>query len=63
MPGFIQDRALQALDAGACRLGSSREELVLALANEEDAERFRDRHGFDPGSLGGLIGGLIGGGG
>jgi hypothetical protein len=60
--GFLQDRALQALDAGACQLGSSREELVLALADKDDAKRFEERHGFDPSTLGGLLGGLIGGG-
>ena len=57
--GFLQDRALQALDAGACRLGSTREELVLALANDEAAKRFEERHGVDPGSVGSLLEGLI----
>jgi MFS family permease len=60
--GFLQDQALQVLDGTACRLGSSREELVLAIANEDDAKRFRERHGFDPSTLGGLLGGLLGGG-
>ena len=58
--GFLQDRALQALDAAACRLDSSREELVLALASDEAAERFHDRHGVDPRSVGSLLDGLIG---
>jgi hypothetical protein len=57
--GFLQDRALQALDAAACRLGSSREELVLALADEEAAERFEQRHDVDPRSAGSLIERLI----
>lgn len=57
--GFLQDRALQALDATACRLGSSREELVLALASDEAAQRFDDRHGVDPRSVGSLLQGLI----
>jgi hypothetical protein len=57
--GFLQDRALQALDATACRLGSSREELVLALASDEAAERFDERHGVDPRSAGSLLDGLI----
>ncbi|HEX6390743.1 MAG TPA: MFS transporter, partial [Solirubrobacteraceae bacterium] len=45
--GFLQDRALQLLDASACRLGSSREELVLALADADEARRFEDEHGVD----------------
>lgn len=61
LSGFLQDRALELLDTAACRLGSSREELVLALADEEDARRFEARHGVDPRSVSGLVGGLIGG--
>jgi Major Facilitator Superfamily len=58
--GFLQDRALQALDATACRLHSSREELVLALADPAEAKRFQQRHGTDPRSPGSLIQGLLG---
>ncbi len=58
--GFIQDRALQALDAAACRYGSSREELVLALASDRAARRFQQRHGVDPRSVTSLLQGLIG---
>jgi hypothetical protein len=57
--GFLQDRALQALDAAACRLHSSREELVLALASDRAARRFAQRHGVDPRSVGSLLRGLI----
>jgi MFS family permease len=57
--GFLQDRALQALDATACRLHSSREELVLALADPAEAKRFEQRHGTDPRSPGSLIKGLL----
>ncbi|HZV73403.1 MAG TPA: MFS transporter [Conexibacter sp.] len=57
--GFLQDRALQALDAAACRLRSSREELVLALADARAAKRFEQRHGVDPRSVGSLLQGLI----
>ena len=46
--GFLQDRALEALDTAACRYGSSREELVLALADDQAAQRFEQRHGVDP---------------
>lgn len=57
--GFLQDTALEAVDAGACRLHVSREELVLALADEDAAERFQRRHGVDPRSVTSLLGGLL----
>src|SRR5690606_30792116 len=57
--GFLQDRALQALDATACRFGSSREELVLALADEEASRRYYDRHDVDPRSVGSVLESLI----
>jgi drug/metabolite transporter (DMT)-like permease len=60
--GFIQAQALKALDQAACRLGSSREELVLALADDQDAKRFQKEHGVNPRSVGGLIQKLLGGG-
>jgi hypothetical protein len=59
--GFLQDRALQLLDSTACRLGSTREELVLALADQKEAERFQREHGVNPRSIGSLLGGLFGG--
>ena len=46
--GFLQDRALEALDTAAGRYGSSREELVLVLADDRAAKRFEQQHGFDP---------------
>jgi MFS transporter len=60
--GFLQRQALALLDKAACRLGSSREELVLALADKKDAQRFKEKHGVDPRSVTGLLGGLLGGG-
>jgi hypothetical protein len=59
--GFLQDRALELLDTTACRLHAPREELVLALADPKEADRFERRYGTDPRSVGGLIGGLLGG--
>ena len=59
--GFLQDRALELLDTTACRLHVSREELVLAYADEHDRKRFEQRHGVDPRSLSSILGGLIGG--
>jgi MFS family permease len=53
--GALQVVALRALDAAACRFGVSREELVLALADKSEAERFRRRHGFRPRSLRALL--------
>lgn len=59
LTGFLQDRALELVDAGACRLQVSREELVLGLASEEGAEAFERRHGVDPRSVTSLLGGLL----
>jgi hypothetical protein len=55
LEGAVQDLALRALDEAACRFGSSREELVLALADEEAAARYEDEHGVDPRSLESLV--------
>jgi len=53
--GFVQDAALAALDRAACRYGSSREQLALALADEEQARAYRDSYGVDPRSAEGLL--------
>jgi hypothetical protein len=56
--GLAQDAALLALDKIACKAGSSREELVLALLDEESAERYEERYGVNPRSaldLGDLV--------
>ncbi len=55
LDGIVQDAALAALDRAACRHGSSREELALALADEDDARAYRAAHGVDPRSTGGLL--------
>ena len=62
LSGIVQSGALVTLDQIACRFGSSREELVLALANDADAKRYEERHGVNPGSVGNLIEGLVGSG-
>jgi hypothetical protein len=59
--GALQDQALKLLDSTACRLHSSREELVLALADPSEARRFQREHGVNPRSLGGLLRVLLGG--
>ena len=58
--GVLQSGALGSLDQIACQFGASREELVLAIADEDEGERFRDRHGVNPRSAGNLIRGLLG---
>jgi predicted MFS family arabinose efflux permease len=49
--GFVQDTALATVDRAACRAGSSREELVLALVDSEQADRYQRRYGIDPRSV------------
>lgn len=60
LEGFIQDRALELLDTTACRVGSSREELVLALADSSERKRFEKKYGQDPRSLSTILQGLLG---
>ena len=57
--GLLQDAALRLLDRTACKLGSSREELVLALADPAEAKRFERKYGVDPRSLGGILGAIL----
>jgi MFS family permease len=59
--GVVQDAALVSLDQIACHFGSSREQLVLALADPQEAARYKREHGVDPRSAGNLLRGLIGG--
>lgn len=58
--GATQDTALGALDLAACRFGSSREELVLALASDDAAERYEARYGVNPRSPSSVLGNLLG---
>jgi predicted MFS family arabinose efflux permease len=58
--GVAQDFVLATLDTSACRAGATREELVLALADEGDRRRFERAHGVDPRSLSTLLQGLLG---
>jgi hypothetical protein len=44
----------------ACHFGSSREELVLAAADEDDAERYERRYGANPRSVIDQVEGLLG---
>ena len=59
--GDIQDISLAALDRAACNIGSSREELLLALFDDRLREKFEEEYGVDPRSplvLGGALLGL-----
>jgi predicted MFS family arabinose efflux permease len=53
--GFVQDQALHGLDEIACKNGSSREELVLALADSAEAKAYKKKYGINPRSADGLI--------
>jgi hypothetical protein len=58
--GALQQTALRQIDKAACKIGSSREELVLALADKGEAKDFKEKYGVDPRSAAGLIGILFG---
>ena len=60
LSGAVQDAALTSLDQIACHFGSSREELVLALADPDEAKKYKSRFGVNPRSAGDLLEGLIG---
>jgi hypothetical protein len=42
----LEQIALSALDGAACDLGVTREDLVLAVRDEESLDRFADEHGI-----------------
>jgi hypothetical protein len=54
--GFVQDAALVTLDRAACRFGSSREELAIAIADPVSAIAYAAKYGVDPRDIGGLLG-------
>jgi Major Facilitator Superfamily len=58
--GAAEDLALGALDRAACRFGSSREELVLALFDDESRRAYEREHGVDPRELDELLRGIAG---
>ena len=58
--GFLQQQVLKGLDRAACKYGSSREELVLAIADKERALEYERKYGVDP-QLGRRLLGIIGG--
>jgi MFS family permease len=58
--GVAQDAALTGLDRAACNFGSSREELAIALVDEDAASDYERKYGVDPTSIGGLARGVLG---
>ena len=60
--GFVQDTALAGLDNAACRWGSSREELALAIGDPDRARAYEQRYGHDPRDPISLLEGAITGG-
>jgi MFS family permease len=60
LEGAAERVALDALDRAACRFGSSREELVLALFDDESRREYEREHGVDPRSLDTLLRGIAG---
>jgi MFS family permease len=58
--GVVQDVALAGLDRAACEFGSSREELAIALVDEDAATAYEAEHGVDPRSIEDLARGALG---
>ena len=58
--GALQDVALTALDRAACRYGSSREALALALVDDGARAAYQRDHGVDPRDVLGLVGAALG---
>jgi hypothetical protein len=60
LSGLLQQQVLQALNQAACHVGSTREELALALFDRDRAAAFQRKYGIDPRSISGLLS-LLGG--
>jgi MFS transporter len=60
LEGAAEGVALGALDRAACEFGSSREELVLAVFDDESRREYVDKHGVDPARLDELLRGIAG---
>jgi hypothetical protein len=58
--GALQDISLAALDRAACKFGSSREELLLALFDDDLQKKFEEEHGVNPRSITSLGPALLG---
>src|SRR4051794_23526927 len=60
LQGALQAQVLKALDRAACRAGSTREELALAIADPKRADAYQRRYGLNPRSVLGVLS-LLGG--
>jgi hypothetical protein len=60
LQGALQTQVLKALDRAACRAGSTREELALAIADPKRADAYQRRYGVNPRSVLGVLS-LLGG--
>ena len=58
--GVVEGVALRGLDRAACRFGSSREELVLALFDDTSRRDYERAHGVDPRQLDDVLKGIVG---
>jgi hypothetical protein len=58
--GVVEGIALSGLDRAACRFGSSREELVLALFDDQSRRDYEREHGVDPRTLDAVLKGIVG---
>jgi hypothetical protein len=58
--GIVEGIALRGLDQAACRFGSSREELVLALFDDESRRDYEREHGVNPRRLDSVLRGIVG---
>ena len=55
LTGLIQGQIFNVLNSTACKNGSSREELVLAILEPKEAEAYKRKYGVDPRSTGGIV--------
>jgi hypothetical protein len=58
--GVVEGIALRGLDRAACNFGSSREELVLALFDDQSRSDYEREHGVDPRRLDAVLKGIVG---
>jgi hypothetical protein len=58
--GTVEQAALEAIDRAACKHGSSREELVLALFDDTSSRAYERKYGVKPGSLEEILKAAIG---
>jgi Major Facilitator Superfamily len=60
LEGVVEGIALRGLDKAACRFGSSREELVLALFDDQSRREYEREYGVNPRRLDAVLKGIAG---